>query len=103
MSLFDFSKKKEPFRIPREISALRTRIDAELRENFPNLERCKQLARETRSALTILKTIIAEKEYAEEASRVRDDIQDKFSRLQNKINKNRQAGADDRHETPGPG
>lgn len=102
MSLFGFGKRKmEPFRIPREITALRTRIDAELRENFPNLERCKQLARETRPAFGMLKTIIAEKEYAEEAARIRDDIQEKFARLEKKINKNRQTAENDEKEDSG--
>jgi hypothetical protein len=90
MGIFGFGKKeKQPFKTPREVSALRTRIETEHRENFPNLGRYQELAREAEQAYAILNAIIAEKAYAEVAGRTRDDIRNRLALLAEKIKKNR--------------
>lgn len=97
--MFGFGKKgkqekKEhaettPFRPPREVALLRGRIETESRENFPNHARCEELVRDAEEVFRMLKGIIAEGEYAEEAIRIRDDLKKKLDALEAKIKSNR--------------
>ena len=82
------SGKKEPFRVPREVAALRSKIDSEMRENFPNLERYKELAREAETVYRQLSSVIVLKEYAQEAAKVQDEIRKKMDALSAKIKGN---------------
>jgi hypothetical protein len=87
--MFGFGKKeKTPFKVPREVSALRTRIDAEERENYPNLGRYKEIMRDAERACENLNVLIAGKEYSEEAIRIKEDIRKKLDGLANKIKSN---------------
>jgi predicted outer membrane protein len=89
--LFGFGKKeKAPFKIPREVSELRTRIETENRENYPNLVRYQEIIRDAKSVKMKLQELIAQKEHAAEASRIMDDLQNKLARLAEKIGKNKQ-------------
>ncbi|HEX9022138.1 MAG TPA: hypothetical protein VF903_12860 [Nitrospirota bacterium] len=89
LDLFAFGKKeKPPFKVPREVSALRTRIDAEDRENYPNLERYKDIRRDAELVYKRLHALIAEGQYAEEAIRIEEDIRKKLERLTQKIKNN---------------
>lgn len=89
MGLFDFGKKKAPYKPPREVLALRSKIECELRENFPNLNRYQEITCEAEGAFRTLNAAIALKEYAEEAAKLRDDITDRMAKLKEKIGKNR--------------
>lgn len=99
MGLADFfsikKKEKTPFRTPKEIAALRARIDTENRENYPNLARYKELQREAELAYRILSDMIDAKLHAEDAIRVREDIKKKMTALGEKITKNLQDGKKD--------
>ena len=89
--LFGFGKKeKVPFKIPREVAELRTRIETEIRENYPNLVRYQEIIRDAKLASKKLHDIIAQKEHAAEASRIMDDFKNKLARLAEKIEKNQQ-------------
>ena len=79
--------KKEPYRVPREIAVLRTRIEAEARENFPQLARFRELEQEAKQVYRLLNTVIAQKEYAEEASKISADIRKKLEALAARIRK----------------
>ena len=94
MSLFGFGKKdKPPYKTPREVIALRHRIDMEMRENYPTLVRYQEIAAEVEFVCRGLNAVIAQKEYAEEASRARDDLTARLSQLAAKISKNRKEAA----------
>jgi hypothetical protein len=94
MGLFGIGKKeKPPFKIPREVTALRNSIESESRENFPNLARYQEIAREAELVCRNLDAVIAQKEYAEEAARLRDDIKSRIARLADKISRNRKGAA----------
>jgi hypothetical protein len=80
--------KKEPFRIPREASQLRIRIESESKENFPHRERYGELAREAEAVYRLLDGIIAEKKYAEEAIRLQEDLRKKLAALKGRIQSN---------------
>lgn len=89
--LFGFGKKeKAPFKIPREVSELRTRIETENRENYPNLVRYQEIIKDARLVIIKLQDLIAQKEHAAEASRIMDDLKNKLARLAEKIGKNKQ-------------
>lgn len=88
--IFGLGKKKVPFRIPREVSELRTRIETENRENYPNLVRYQEITRDFKLVCKNLQDIIKEKEYAEEATRITEDLKHKLDRLTEKIKKNKQ-------------
>ncbi len=89
--IFGFGKKeKTPFKIPREVSELRTRIDTENRENYPNLVRYQEIVRDAKSVKIKLHDLIAQKEHAAEAGRIIDDLKNKLARLAEKIEKNKQ-------------
>lgn len=81
---------KEPYRAPREVTALRTKIEAENRENFPPLARYKELMREAAQVYAALDAEIAKKIYAEEAGKISEDIRKRLEMLADKIRKNAQ-------------
>ncbi len=88
--MFGFGKKeKAPFKIPVNVSALRTRIEAENRENFPNLTRYQEIAKSAGDVYAQLDALIAQTEYAEEAVRIKEDIMKKIGQLSEKIKNNR--------------
>jgi uncharacterized protein YqgV (UPF0045/DUF77 family) len=89
--LFGFGKKRKesPFKIPGEVSALRTRIDAENSENFPSLTRYREIVKNAREIYAQLDALGAQTEYAVEAVRIKEDIRKKIEWLSDKINKNR--------------
>lgn len=89
LGILGFGKKeKPPFKVPREVSALRTRIDAEERENYPNLDRYKEIRRDAERVFKNLDAIIAARAYADEAIRIEEDIRKKLERLTQKIRNN---------------
>jgi hypothetical protein len=100
--LFGFGKKEEkkkaPFRIPAEASAISTIIDAENRENFPKLARYQEIEKGFELVLSRLDTIIAQGEHAEEAIRIKEDIKKKMGQLTEKINKNKEASIKENKE-----
>jgi len=79
---------KAPFRVPREASQLRIRIESENKENFPHLERYKEIARDAEPVYRILDRVIVEKEYADEARKLQEDIKKKLAVLAEKIRNN---------------
>jgi hypothetical protein len=85
--IFGFGKK-EPFRAPREVSQLLTRIASENKENFPHRERYQELVEDAENAYRILDTIVAQKKYAEEAIKLQQDIKQKLAALGARIKKN---------------
>jgi hypothetical protein len=89
MDKFGFGKKaKTPFKVPREVRELRTRIETENRENFPRLVRYKEIMSDAELVYRLLNDMIAKKEYAEEAARIRDEIRNKVDGLGEKIKRN---------------
>jgi hypothetical protein len=88
--IFGFGKKeKVPFKVPREVSELRTRIETENRENYPNLIRYQEIIRDAKLVNKKLQDIIAQKEHAAEASKIVEDIRNRLAKLADKIEKNR--------------
>ena len=87
--------KKEPYRVPREAVALRTKIEAESRENFPHLARYKDLMRDAAQVYALLDAEVAKKTYAEEAAKLGDEIRKKLDGLAERIRTNaREAAAE---------
>ena len=91
-------KKKTPFRIPAEASAISTIIDAENRENYPKLARYQEIAKGVKDVFAKLDAIIAQGEHAEEAIRIKEDIKKKMGQLTEKINKNKEAAKKENDE-----
>jgi hypothetical protein len=85
--LFGFGKKV-PFRAPREVADVRNKIAAELRENYPNLERYREIKKEVERVVQQMNGHIAKKEHVSEAISIRDDIQKRLEGLTAKIKKN---------------
>ena len=85
--LFGFGKQP-PFKVPAEVTALRTRIAAEERENYPSLARFRDLQREAAGVLRLLNVIVAQNDYAEDALRVREDIRKRMETLEARIASN---------------
>ena len=81
-------KEKTPFRIPKEISELRTRIDAETRENFPSLARYNELKLAAEAVAVQLDEVISKGIHSEDAAKIKDDIRKRMSALTSKIQKN---------------
>jgi hypothetical protein len=99
MNKFGFGKKeKTPFKVPREVLALRVRIDTENRENFPSLARYKEIVSDAELAYQSLNDLIAKKEHADEAARIRDEIRAKVDGLGEKIQKNMEEAQKDGKE-----
>jgi hypothetical protein len=85
--LFGFGKKV-PFRVPREVAEVRNKIAAELRENYPNLERYREIKKEVEWVVRQMNDLIAKKEHVSEAISISDDIQKRLEGLTAKIKKN---------------
>jgi len=100
--LFGFGKKEEkkktPFRIPAEASAISTIIDAENRENYPKPARYQEIAKQVKVVFDQLDVIIAQEEYAAEAVRIKEDIKKKMGQLTEKVNKNKEAAKKEGNE-----
>jgi len=71
-----------------EVNLLRGRIDAENRENFPNLANYKDLYKDAQAVYRILDTMIVNKDHADDALRMRDDLKNKLDALGAKIKRN---------------
>jgi hypothetical protein len=82
--LFGFGKRP-PFKVPAEVTALRTRIAAEERENYPSLARFRDLQRDAAVVTRLLNAIIAQKDYAEDALRIHEDIKKRMEALEARI------------------
>jgi hypothetical protein len=80
--------KKAPFTAPREAIQLRFRIESESKENFPHRERYGELARDAEAVFQVLDGIIAEKQYAEEAMKLQEDLRKKLAALKGRIQNN---------------
>lgn len=91
--IFGFGKKEKRtlLKIPGEVSAIRTRIEAENRENYPNLARYQEIVKSVKVVFAQLDAIIAQGKYAEEAVRTKEDIKKKMGQLTEKINRNKEA------------
>jgi predicted transcriptional regulator len=88
--MFGLGKKtKIPFRIPGDVSALRSRIAEENRENYPNFAKYQDIFNDVRVTCKKLDDIIARTEYGEEAFRVKEDLKKRMDHLTEKVNKNR--------------
>jgi hypothetical protein len=83
-------KEKVAFKVPRDVLELRTRIEAEQRENFPNAARYEEITRNAKQVVSMLQDIVAQKEHAAEASKIMEDIKNRLAKLADKIEKNRQ-------------
>ncbi len=92
--LFGFGKKA-PFKVPPEVSRLRTRIASEERENYPSLARFRELQEDAAFVSDLLDAIIAQREYADEAVRVREDIRKRMSALEARIAGNMRAAQEE--------
>lgn len=91
MGFFSFRKEeKKPFRIPREIADLRMRIETESRERYPSLASFQEITKKAELISHYLDSIISQKEHAEEAARIREDIRIKLDSLGKKIDANLQ-------------
>lgn len=87
--LFGFGKKeKPPFKAPREVAALRTRIESEQRENFPNIARYQEIVKDAGTVYERLNDLVLRKEYAAEAIKTRDELKSKLDALTAKIRNN---------------
>jgi len=85
--MFGFGKKVL-FRAPREVGEIRNKIAAELRENYPNLARYKEIQSEVEQVVQQMNGLIANKEYVDEAVSIREDLQKRLDGLTAKIQKN---------------
>ena len=96
MDKFGFGKKeKTPFKVPREVNALRARIETENRENFPSLVRYKEIMSDAEVVYRLLNGMIANKEHVEEVARIRDEIRSKVDGLGEKIKRNMEGAQKD--------
>jgi len=82
------AKAKTPHHVPQEVAALRVRIIQENKENFPNLDRYKELEKDAQAVYRILDTMIVNKDHADDAIRTRDELQSKMGALAAKIKNN---------------
>jgi glutamine synthetase type III len=99
MNKFGFGKKdKTPFKVPRGVQDLRGRIDTENRENFPSLARYKEIVNDAELVCQSLNGMIAKKDHAEEAARLRDEIRAKVDGLGDKIKRNMEEAQKDGKE-----
>lgn len=91
-------KKKTPFRIPAEASALSTIIDAENRENYPKPTRYQEIAERITLVFDQLDEIISQGEHAEEALRIKGDLKKKMVQLTKKVALNKEAAKKEGNE-----
>jgi hypothetical protein len=82
------TKVKKSSQVSLEVNSLRGRIDSEYRENFPNLARYKDLYRDAQAVYRILDAMIVNKDHADDAIRMRDDLRKKLDALGAKIKRN---------------
>ncbi len=91
IELFALRKKQKiPFKIPNKIREFRTKVEAESRENYPSIVRYHEIHAEAKSIYAHLNGIIARKEYAKEAMKIKEDIKNEMAQLTGKIRKNMQ-------------
>ncbi len=91
INLLGFRKKQKiPFKIPNQIREFRTRIEAENRENYPSVDRYQEFHTEARLIYMYLNGIIANKEYAKEAMKIKEEIRKDLAQLARKIKRNMQ-------------
>jgi hypothetical protein len=91
MGFLGFGKEEQkPFKVPKEISELRMRIEIESREKFPSLARYQQISKVAGTVCQYLNDLIAKKDHPEEAARIKEDIKKKLETLGDKIKKNMQ-------------
>jgi len=83
-------KQKKPFKVPNRVREIRTRIEAESRENYPCIDRYEELLEEVQSINSFLNVFIADKEYAKEAMKIKDTIKKEMVQLAEKIERNMQ-------------
>jgi hypothetical protein len=89
LGLHVFQKRREIYlRMPGHITELLPRIEAEERENYPNIARYKQILLDAKSVYADLNGIILEKEHAREAIRIRETIERELAKLSVKIRRN---------------
>jgi hypothetical protein len=94
--LLGFSKKgkskdtkvKKLSQVSLEVNSLRGIIDAENRENFPNLAHYKEIYKDVQALYRILDTMIVNKDHTDDALRMRDDLKKKLDALGAKIKRN---------------
>ena len=67
---------------------MRTRIDAEMRENYPSLARYNELKHAVDAVGEQLDAVISKGEYAGDRAKIKDDIVKRMSALASKIQKN---------------
>jgi hypothetical protein len=79
---------KTRFKTPDHIRELLTRMEAGYRENYPSLVRYEEILTDARSAFTYLNCIVAPKEHACEAAKIRDKIEREFAQLSVKVRRN---------------
>jgi hypothetical protein len=93
--VFGFGKKEEKkkphFSFPAEVSAISTSIDAENRENYPKLDRYREIVKRVNAVQSKLDAIIAQGEHAEEATWLKEEIRRKMGQLTEKVNMNLEA------------
>jgi hypothetical protein len=82
------TKVKKSSQVSLEVNSLRARIDSEYRENFPNLARYEDLYRDAQAVYRILSAMIVNKDHADDAIRMRDDLRKKLGLLGAKIKRN---------------
>jgi len=82
------SKIRKVLPIDREVNSLRSRIDSEYRENFPSLERYKELCKDADVVCRFLDSMIAKKDHEHDAIRLRGELRKKIEVLGAKIRSN---------------
>jgi len=89
LGLHVFQKRpKTSLKMLRHITELLPRIEAEGRENYPNIARYKEILLDAKSVYVYLNGIVLEKEHAREAIRIRETIERELAKLSEKIRRN---------------
>ena len=83
-------QQKKPFKVPNKIREIRTRIEAESRENYPSVNRYEEILEEVEPIYSFLNVFIADKEYAKEAMKIKDALKKELAQLTGKIERNMQ-------------
>jgi hypothetical protein len=94
MNLTDFhvfeKKWETPFRMPGHIRELINRIESENRENYPNIFRYMEILADAKPTYAYLNSIVAPKEHAKEARKIRETLGRELAKLSDKIVRNMQ-------------
>jgi hypothetical protein len=91
INMLGFRKKQKiPFKVPHQLREFRTKVEAEIRENYPSVDRYREIHEEARSICMYLNGIIANREYAKEAVKIKEDIKKDMTQLARKIKRNMQ-------------